>query len=127
MSNLFRLLLVLQLCSCSTVETVSTAPPDAGSSRIYDYPYEKVYEATLRAVSQLPLNIESKNEEQGIILLSKGASFFSWGERVRITLERQDSTKTKVTVLSKRALATNITAKDWTRDIFERISAELGH
>lgn len=127
MTPFLRLILVFQLCSCSTVETVRTAPTDAGSSRTYDYPYEKVYEATLKIVSQLPLNIESKDEEQGIILLSKGASFFSWGERVRITLERQDSTKTKVTVLSKRSLATNITAKDWTSDIFERISAELGH
>ncbi len=51
-------------------------------------------------------------------------SFASYGENVAIFVEKVDESQTKVEVVSKRTLATNITAADWAPRIHKRL-AEL--
>ena len=61
-----------------------------------------------------------------MIVEKKGASAFSWGELERDVDERTSSEKVSVRVLTKRKLATNVTAKgDYSDTIFSNIELQL--
>jgi hypothetical protein len=61
------------------------------------------------------------------VLAEYGVSAFSWGERVGVFSRRAGKGETRVEVVSKRAVAVNVTAKDRTDEIFaalERVLAQ---
>lgn len=110
---------------CATLADAQAAK-GSGTSKIYDKPYDVVWAAVLESVKSSGLSLVSENKEKGNILAQGAISAFSWGENVAIYVEDAGGKiKTRVEVVNKRALATNITAANWERRIFEDLDKRL--
>jgi len=122
---------LLTLCvglvtGCTTMADASNAQGQ-GVSKTFAAPFDVVWKAVPEALSSLGLPVAAENKQDGYILAEHGASAFSWGEKVAVFLTRVAPNETKVEVVSKRALATNITARDWGPDVLQRVEQMLVH
>lgn len=98
---------------CSTLADAKAAK-GAGTVRVYDKPYDIVWDAVLASVKSTSLALVAENKSDGTILAQGSIGAFSWGENVAIYVEDVGGkVKTRVEIINKRALATNITAADW--------------
>jgi hypothetical protein len=93
--------------------------------RVYDT-YDVVWDAVLDTVKSSGFALVADNKEKGSILAQGAMSAFSYGENVAIFVEDAGGrTRTRVEVVNKRALATNITAADWEYRIIQALDKRL--
>jgi len=119
------LFVVISNSGCATLADAQAAK-GTGTFKVYDKPYDVVWNAVLESVKSLGLAIVVDNKEKGNILAQGAVSAFSWGENVAIFVEDMGGKiKTRVEVVNKRAIATNITAPNWERRIFEDLDKRL--
>lgn|SRR3989338_4731716 len=118
------LVIAFILLGCATVNTVKGAK-GTGTVEEFNYPYDKVYEATIDALKELSIEIVEKNKVSGEIIGKRTASNVSFGERMAVFISALSPQRSKVEIISKTYLATNIFAKDWTQSIFSRIRENL--
>jgi hypothetical protein len=98
---------------CSTLADAKAAK-GTGTVRVYDKPYDVVWNAVIASVKSTSLALVSESKSDGSILAQGAVGAFSWGENVAIYVEDTGGkVKTRVEIINKRALATNITAADW--------------
>lgn len=110
---------------CSTLADAQSSK-GTGSSRVYEKPYDVVWDAVLETVRSSGLALVTENKVSGKILAQGAISAFSWGENVAIFVESIDGKiRTRVEVVNKRALATNITAADWEARILRSLDQRL--
>jgi hypothetical protein len=77
-------------------------------------------------LSELKLPLVSENRTDGIILAQTGVTPFSYGENVAIFVESVDNaTRTRVEVVSKKAMATNVFAPDWSTETLDKLGEKL--
>ena len=104
-------------------------PLEAGTVREFSGEYARILRAVRDAVVSSGLAIDTFNEineTSAVIVAKKGASAFSWGELVRVVVQQSASDRTSVRVVTKRRLATNVTAKgDYADTIFSNIALAL--
>jgi hypothetical protein len=117
-------MLLLSAAGCSTLDDARTAK-GSGRTREYNAPFDTVWDTAEQAVHDMGLQIPSQNKEEGYILAQKGITAFSYGENVAVFVEKVDDQHTKVEVVSKKAVATNIFAWNWEKPILDRISELL--
>jgi len=114
---------------CATLSTVREAQ-GTGTAKVYFLSLSDLAPKARKALGTLGLQIvETETSEDGrkiSILAEKGLSTFSYGERVAVFLTEVGPQQTKVEVVSKKVLATNIFAKTWTADIFNTLDALVG-
>ncbi len=114
---------------CATIGTMRNASLDEGVPRIFTASFDRVLKATREAVIQSGLQIEEVNQidnQTWIIIGKKDVSAWSWGELVRVTVQKKSKSETLVRVFTKRRLATNFTAKgDYSRSILSSIDLNL--
>ncbi|RMJ01926.1 hypothetical protein DOQ08_02712 [Marinobacter litoralis] len=108
------------LASCANMNSVISAPKDAGVSRVYEEDHELVKAAVLASMQSLNINIkETRQTSDGFsITFTKTISPFSWGEVGRVLVNKNDSTTSTVFVHSKKRLRTQVTGAD--EDDFEK-------
>jgi ribosomal protein L21E len=110
---------------CSTLADAQAAKGQ-GTSKIYNKDYETVWLATKEVVSNSGLALVTENKEKGTILAQRAMTAFSYGENVAIFVESEkEQNKTKVEVVNKRALATNITAANWETTLIRALDQKL--
>lgn len=127
-----RLLILLALTiaafansGCSTLADAKAAK-GSGTSRIYEQPYDVVWDAVIASIKQSNLALVSESKESGTVLAQGSMSAFSYGENVAVFVERVDGkVSTRVEVVNKRALATNITAADWEARLIRALDERL--
>ena len=119
-------LALVLLAGCSTVSDVKEAKGE-GVTRTFDYDYDQVWEASVFSVRALglPIVASDKTDDAGSILASTPMQGTTWGENVAVFIEPDGPDKSTVEVISKRVLATNIFAEDWTDPLLSRISSKL--
>jgi hypothetical protein len=114
---------------CATTSGIKTAPLDSGEAKFYKAPLATVYPATKQAVMAAGLDVDQAFQPDSgawMIIAKKGLSMSSYGELVRIVVQQIPSGPVAVRVVTKRRLATNITAKgDWSGPIFENLDRIL--
>jgi len=120
MKNIFMMIVVTTLTGCTTLHGVTNSK-GSGVSQTYKQPYERVWDASLRVVNESELAMVNFDKNKGRIIAESGVSGFSWGEKVAVFVAKENNSTTKVEVVSKRALKTNITAKNWSYEILHRI------
>lgn len=120
----FALLLAAALGGCATVETAKEQL-DAGSSRTYPASLEAVWDAALKAVRSVGLTVTEADKSTSTISAERSVTALSWGERVAVRVTKKGEVETQVQVMSKAALATNVTAKNFEPAILDRIAAIL--
>ena len=110
---------------CATLAD-ATAARGQGMSRVYDQPYDVVWDAVNAAIKDTDLKVASANKDAGTILAQGAISAFSWGENVAVFVDRVDGkVSTRVEIVNKRALATNITAHSWDKTLFAKLDERL--
>jgi hypothetical protein len=117
-------LLAIPLSGCQTLKD-ATAARGSGSSRMYDAPFDKVWRVIPKAANDLDLSIAGSYEDEKYILAERGTTMFSWGERVAIFVDSPTESSTSVEVVSKRAVAVNITATNFEKSLLDKIGERL--
>lgn len=112
------------LSACTTPSDVVNAKGE-GKTVVYEKKYDEVWNAAALSVYDLRLNILVNDKKTGKIIAMRGAGGFTAGENVAVFVEQITPEKTSVEVVSKKALATNITARDWTNHIFAQLNTKL--
>lgn len=100
--------------------------PDA--ARLYREPAERVGEAARTVLADYGVGKleESRAEDGSLVLVGEfGMTGFSLGEIVGLKVTASKPGSAVATVASRRKLATNVAAKDWTLDVLDGISAQL--
>jgi hypothetical protein len=119
------LLAVSQFGCVATLEDAQAAK-GSGTSRIYPKPYDVVWPVVLEAITSSGLNLASANKETGRILAQRGPTIMSWGENVAIFVDGvSDKATTRVEIVSKAALVTNVSATNWERRLFGVLDKRL--
>jgi hypothetical protein len=119
------LALLFLTIGCATVQDARMAK-GSGLWKVYPLPYETVWRAVAASMEGLGLVIVLQSTSDGVVLAEHGMSAFSWGERIAVFVDDVGGQiRTRVEVVSKRALATNVTAKDWEAPILEAIDSRL--
>jgi hypothetical protein len=117
------------LTGCRTVSGMRDAPLNEGVLRSYDADYQDVTRVAYAAVRSLGLTVEEAgqlDEATWRVIATAGASAFSWGELVRVSVQQHQARPVAVWVLTRRRLATNITAKDdYSPEVFGRMDFAL--
>jgi hypothetical protein len=125
----FLLILLSVATGCATAGGMREEPLDVGVLREFSGDYATVLRATRNAVMSAGLAIDSYqeiNDSTAVILAKKGTSAWSWGELVRVVVQRSAGDRVAVRVLSRRRMATNVTAKgDYSETIFSNIDLAL--
>lgn len=122
---LFALTALAVTSGCATLADARAAK-GSGVSRTYDAPHEVVWKTIPSVLSELGLPLVGENKQEGYILAQRGITAFSYGENVAIFVESEGGvTKTRVEVISKKAMATNIFAPSWENDILNRLDEKL--
>ena len=114
--------------ACASVQGVRSQPLDAGDVHFYAAPFGDVVAATRATVLALKINVQDSatiDSSTWMVLGTKGLSLMSYGEVVRVIVHQTADGPVAVRVVSKRRLATNLTARNWTDSIFERLDAIL--
>jgi hypothetical protein len=120
----FLLALILILQSCATLADARKAEGE-GVRKVYKVSIDKSWNATLKVLSKLKLDLVTENKMEGYILAQRGITAFSYGENIAIFLKTKNDQETEVEVVSKRAMETNIFAPDWSKDIHEELQRAL--
>ncbi len=115
---------VIFLQGCSTLADARKAEGE-GIKKVFPASFEKTWNASNTALVKLKLEIASENRDKGYILAQRGMTFFSYGENIAIFIKKQSDSQTTVEIVSKKSMATNIFAPDWTEDIFREIGVAL--
>lgn len=125
---LFSIVVVLLiLTGCATMADARAAK-GSGLSRIFAAPQERVWQAMPSVLTELGLSLAGDNRQEGYILAQRGVTTFSYGENVAIFIEPEAGTaKTRVEVVSKKAVKTQIFAPDWAKDILDKLDQRLAH
>jgi uncharacterized lipoprotein len=123
---MFMLLLALVLSTgCSTLAD-ARAGKGSGPSRVYSAPFDKVWAVIPTALKEVGIDYVGENKQEGYILAQRGVSFASYGENVAIFVEQDgDIAKTRVEVVSKKSMSTNIFAPNWAEPILNKIDEKL--
>lgn len=119
-------LLSLSLATGCASMADATAARGTGTTRVYDQPYDTVWSALDACVKETDLSIVSEDKATGTLLAKRSMTAFSYGENVAIFVDRvTGKVSTRVEIVNKRVLATNITAPDWDKKLFAALDARL--
>lgn len=130
---LFSVVLVLATMTTTGCATLADAQSErgeggAGTIKTYQASFDSAWDAVKKAVEESELEVVTQNKEKGEILAQRSMTLFSYGENVAIYVNRTDKvTETQIEVISKRALAPNITAANWETRIFESLDNLLAN
>lgn len=102
------------------------ASKGGGVSREYAATADAAWKAVPQVLEEISLPLVTESRQEGYILAQRGVSMLSYGENVAIFIESVANTAlTKVEVVSKKAMATNIFAPDWSKEILDALEKKL--
>lgn len=128
-TTLIAALAFASLTGCRTVSGMRSADLTEGVQHSFAADYGEVTQAALLAVESLNFRLEAVEQldpDTWHVIASSGASLFSWGELVRISVRRYLGRPVSVWVLTRRKVITNITANDdYSLDVLVRMDTRL--
>ena len=114
--------LVGVLSGCNTLADARMAK-GTGVFKVYDVAVDKIWNALPDVIKSVGLAYVGENRQEGYILAQRSITAFSYGEDVAIFITSLGDQKTRVEIVSKKALATNIFAPDWSAKLFKTLDA----
>jgi uncharacterized protein YceK len=113
------------MSGCSTLADARSAK-GTGTAREYAASVDQVWKAMPAVLAELSLPLVGDNKAEGYILAQRGITAFSYGENVAIFVESVNGvTRTRVEVVSKKSMATNVFAPDWSKEILDKLGEKL--
>ena len=86
---------------------------------------ETVWKTLPGVAASIGLSVVGENKAEGYMLAQRGITLVSYGENVAIFVEPFGRGQTRVEVVSKRAMATNIFAPDWAPELLQKLETAL--
>lgn len=123
LNSIFTLISIATLASCASVESAKSAK-GTGTEKLYLASCGDIFNSVPSIADSTGGKIKEANNSKGYFLVEYGMTAFSWGERVAIFCDQRNG-KAAVEVVSIRAYSQNITAKDWTSLIFEKLDKKF--
>lgn len=129
MKRLLAMLMILASVfassGCSTMADTKAAR-GSGTVRVYDKPYDIVWDAVIATVKSTSLSIAAESKTEGQILAQGSIGLFTWGENVAIYVEDIGGrVRTRVEIINKRVATMNITSYDWEGRLFQALDQRL--
>jgi hypothetical protein len=126
----YACVLILSFSACATVGGMRSAPVEEGIARIFAADVDDVRIAAYNALIGSGLEIEEITEtsrDTWMLIAKKPTGGWSWGELVRVVVSPAlDGERTRVTILTRRRSALNVTAKDdYSDEVFDQIGFQL--
>ncbi len=115
---------VVLMAGCASMGSVSGLKGH-GHVGIYDVPYEEVWAALPRAMESLKLSVGFSDEKQGKIVTDTPLTLWSYGEAIAVFVERAGNSQTRVEVVSRKKMGTNIFAFSYQDRILDALDKEL--
>ena len=116
----------LALATGCTTLADARAAKGSGPSREYAASMDKVWNTIPAVLKELELPLVSQNRADGTVLAQRGITAFSYGENVAIFVEPVGGqVRTRVEIVSKKAMQTNIFAPDWSVEILDKLGEKL--
>jgi len=115
---------ILPAVGCTTLVDAPMAP-GTGTAQIFDAPYSEVWEAIPQTAGKLKLKVAGNYEDDGVVLVERGMTAFSYGEKIAIFAEPVGTSTTSVEVVSKKVFEANITAANWEERFLEKLGDVL--
>jgi hypothetical protein len=110
---------------CSTLADARKAR-GTGEARIYDVPPDAVWGALPAVIQEVGLEYVGENRQEGYTLAQRGITPLSYGEHVAIFVDpARPGSKTRVEVVSKKAMATNVLVPNWESEILDKLGQKL--
>jgi uncharacterized lipoprotein len=123
--------LLFSAAGCTTLADVRAAK-GSGQSRVYDAPFERVWDTVPEVLKELGLKEEGNNKAAGYVVaqrpieLVRGTALARPDENVAIFVEKVNGApKTRVEVVSKKAVVINVFAKNWETRILDKLAEDL--
>ncbi len=120
---------VVLVAGCASMGGLKSEPLDQGVTRYYEATLADAVRSVRSAVTGAGIAIDEVsqvNESTWMIAGKKSAGAFSWGEIVRVVVQDEGSQGIAVRILTKRRVATNVTATgDWSNQIFSQLDLDL--
>ncbi len=113
------------IAGCASIGSISSLKGH-GHTRIYNFPYQTVWEAVPKAMKSLSLAVAFSDEKEGKILTDTPLTLWSYGEAIAVFVTRIDDSHTHVEVVSRKKLGTNIFAFSYQDRILDALNKELG-
>ena len=73
---------------------------ESGGGQRFPYTYDQVFTGLLKVLPQNSFKVKSHDKNIGRIECSSGASLFSWGENISISVEEIDPCSTRLDIHS---------------------------
>lgn len=110
---------------CASIGSISTLKGQ-GHSRVYNFPYQTIWNAVPKAMESLKLSVAIADEKEGKILTDTPMTLWSYGEAIVVFVTRIDDARTNVEVVSRKKMGTNIFAFSYQDRILNALDTELG-
>ena len=115
---------LLIVAACTSVETVRQTQGE-GVKRTFRHSYAVVYQAALDSATRRKLEVVEQDRGSGRIVLTSGASWTSFGERIAIFVSRTTARLTTVEIVSKPIVPAVTFPRDWPPLLFGDIEQEV--
>ena len=114
------------LSGCTTIEGVKQTKGE-GTTKTFREDYDLVWDASLRSINSLGLNLEDadRNKFSGVLLASSARQGMSLGENVVVFVTANEPSETSVEVVTQPVLGTKTDATDWDVPFLSQVSASL--
>ncbi len=110
---------------CSTLADAKAAK-GSGTAVVYAASFDEVWNAIPGVLKELQLPMITDNKATGEVLAQQGVTMMSYGENVAIYVEKVgNEVKTRVEVISKKSMATNVFATNWETRIIEKLNQKF--
>ena len=123
--------LLFSAAGCTTLADARAAK-GSGQSRVYDAPFDRVWDTVPEVLKELGLKEEGNNRAAGYVVaqrpieLVKGTALARPDENVAIFIEKVNGVpKTRVEVVSKKAVVINVFARSWETRILDKLAEDL--
>jgi len=123
--------LLFSAAGCTTLADARAAK-GSGQSRVYEASFDKVWDTIPQVLKELGLREEGNNKAAGYVVAQepmqflRGTSLARADENIAIFVEKVNGAgKTRVEVVSKKAVAINVFAKNREKDILDKMAERL--
>jgi hypothetical protein len=121
-SILLALGLAVLMCGCASVSSVLKSK-DEGTAQVYPVAKDDAWKISMTVLRWEGCETIEEHKDEGYMVTTFGQSFVSAGTIAAVWVEPMDHENTKVTVVTKRKVATNV-ATELTEASFHKRFAE---
>jgi hypothetical protein len=122
--RILLLIFSLLLHGCASIQGVKELEGQ-GTKKVFNAPYEKVWDAALKACQTSDIEIVESNKDKGLISAKTSVRATSWGENIAVWVKKVSEIRTEVEVVSRKAGPALLFYYNWEEPILNNIEKQI--